>query len=192
LLPVFVRNLLVYGHPLAIGAGSFSFARLAAELPAEMLAELGRARPGRALLEFFGRFGIHNQLGWRPIYAVWIPLSLAALAGWLHPRGLVLRDDLERRAPAFATAIVLASAGLVFFALRYVGGWQGRYVYPALLPAVVLLAGGWMRLLPERSRGLVVAALLLALFALDVVLVGAIARFYAETPWLKWGFARSL
>jgi len=83
----------------------------------------------------------------------------------------------------------LAAVGLVSFSLRYVGGWQGRYLYPALLPLVALLAGGWTRLLPARGTRPVVAVLAVLLCALAVGVLAAVARFYAATPPLKWGFA---
>lgn len=189
LSPVLVRNALVYGDPLAIGAGSFSFGRLAAELPAATVAEMVQPEPLRALLEVIGRFGIYLQLGWRPLYVLWPLLCLAALVGWLRPRVPGRRDDLGRLVPVFAASLALGIAGMVFFSLRYLGGWQGRYVYPSLVPLAALVAGGLGRLLPDRAAGTWVAVLLGLLLALDVALVAALGRFYAETPVLKWGFA---
>jgi hypothetical protein len=103
-----------------------------------------------------------------------------------------LRDALERRLPAFAAAIILASVGLVVFSLSYYGGWQGRYLYTAIVPAAVLLAGGIDRLVPERRRVALAVGLALALLALDAGLVRALLLFFAETPPLRWGFAAPL
>jgi hypothetical protein len=191
-LPVALRNTLVYGHPLAIGAGSISFAWLASVLPPEKVAAFARPDPARALLEFWGQFGIYQQLRWWPVPILGASLALTALVGWVQPGLRALRDALERRLPAFAAAIILSSVGLVVFSLSYYGGWQGRYLYTAIVPAAVLLAGGIDRLVPERRRVALAVGLALALLALDAGLVRALLLFFAETPPLRWGFAAPL
>jgi len=191
-LPVAIRNALVYGHPLAIGAGSISFAWLEGVLPAEQVAAFARPDPARALLEFWGQFGIYHQLHWWPVPLAGALLALTALVGWLQPGLRSLRDALERRFPAFAAPLVLSALGLAVFSLSYYGGWQGRYLYTGIVPAAALLAGGIDRLVPERRRRAVAIALALALLALDASLVSALAAFFAQTPPLRWGFAAPL
>ncbi len=51
LLPWLLRNIAVYGDPLAINVGAFSFEALtAAGLPQALIAEAAKPAPGRALL----------------------------------------------------------------------------------------------------------------------------------------------
>ena len=190
--PWMLRNQLVYGNPLAIGVGSFSFTWLQTLLPADVVARVAEPMPGKALLQFWGRFGIYNNLSWSPIPWVLLPLAAIALPGWLLAWRERARDALERSAPAFFAALVLSSAGLAYFSLTYYGGWQGRYVYPALLPVCALLAGGWSRVLPERSRIGFVGGLAGVLLALDGVLVWKLHAFFATQAPVSWGLARAL
>lgn len=191
LLPWLARNQLVYGSPLAIGAGSFTFAALAEELPAEKVADFARPAPGRALLEYVGQFGIYLNLRWNVTPIVWLPLIGVAIAGWLATRRGP-RDMLERQAFAFLAALALAGVGLVSFSLRYYGGWQGRYLYPALLPVATLLACGWRRGLAEAWTSRAIAVAGVGLLALDVALLLKLQRFYAETPVVRWGLGGAL
>jgi hypothetical protein len=191
-LPVALRNTLVYGHPLAIGAGSISFEWLAGVLPAEQVAELARPDPLRAVLEFWGQFGIYQQLRWWPVPLAGGLLALAALAGWLRPGTRALRDAFEQQLPAFAAPLVLSALALALFSLSYYGGWQGRYLYTGMLPAAALLAGGLDRLTPARLRWAGLAALTGALLALDAGLVRALVQFFEQTRALRWGLALPL
>ena len=189
---VALRNTLVYGHPLAIGAGSISFEWLAGVLPAEQVAEFSRPDPLRAALEFWGQFGIYHQLRWWPVPLAGALLALAALAGWLRPGQRALRDAFERQLPALAAPLVLAGLALALFSLSYYGGWQGRYLYTGMVPAAALLAGGLDRLPPARLRWVVLAALAAALLALDAGLVRALGLFFEQTPALRWGLPLDL
>lgn len=190
LAPWLVRNAMVYGDPLAIGVGSMSFEWLAGVLPAEKLAEFTRPRPGHTFGIFFGQLGVFHNLVWTPIPVLWSALVALALFGWLR-RGAE-PDPLAARGSAFVLAPLLASAGLVWFSLRYYGGWQGRYLFPAMLPISALLAVGWQRFSPGPRAWLLVAAIAALLLALDAGLVLELERFFSETPPLRWGFKTSL
>lgn len=186
--PVALRNIWVYGHPLAIGAGSFELSALADSVRPEALAALSEPRPLRVLQRFVGGFGIYGQLRFVPAEVTWGALALVAGVGWLARGGVRWRDGLERHAPALALALGLAVAGLLFFSVRYYGGWKGRYLQPALLPIAVLLASGWCRMAPARVARLLFAWIALALLLLDVALVLAVGRFFAATPPSRWPF----
>jgi hypothetical protein len=186
LLPWMLRNVSVYGNPLAIGAGSLSFEWLATVLPAEQLAAAARPRLDNVFFQFWGRFGIANNLSWSGIPLLMVTLSLLALAAWIRARNSRPADRFERWAPTFAFAVVLVLAGLVYFSLGYAGAWQGRYLYGAMVPVALLLAGGWGRWLPGRSWWLPVAAIALALLALDVVALLELRHFFATQPPGSW------
>jgi len=188
-LPLWARNAWVYGHPLAVGAGSFTFEALVPVLGAERVAELAAADPGRALAEAVGQFGVHANLRWWPLPAVW-----GALAG-LAAAGAALRPGPPLGRPtAFALALApaLAAVGLVTFSLTYYGGWQGRYLYTAALPLCALGAHGLARWLPAGHPRRAVLALALALCALDLALCAELAAFFASAPRWRWGVALGL
>jgi hypothetical protein len=187
LLPWLIRNYLVYGDPLAIGVGSMSFEWLSKVIPPEKVAELQQLRILHAWNVFWGRFGVYHNLGWIPIPVIWTALSAAAVAGWIRARGAP--DGLESTGIVMLAASLLAAAGLTWFSIRYYGGWQGRYVYTAMLPIAVLLACGWIRMLPDRRVWSATWILASGLVVLDVALVLALSRFWSVTPPLRWGFA---
>jgi hypothetical protein len=190
--PWLLRNALVYGDPLAIGAGSIPFEWLATLLPAEALEGAARPDPLKAFLQFWGRFGSFNNLSWSAIPALWITLAAGALAGWLRPPLRRDGDALEREAPGFAAALLFAGAGLASFSLRYYGGWQGRYLYTALLPAAALLAAGWRHLLPRQRQAVFVSLLALVLLALDAGLLWKLQTFFSTVDPKAWGLRHAL
>ena len=55
-----------------------------------------------------------------------------------------------------------------------------RYAYPAIIPTVLALTGGWWTLSPRRYRLWVVAGLLCALLALDGVALWTLLQFYGK------------
>jgi hypothetical protein len=192
LLPWMLRNALVYGDPLAIGSGSISFRSLEALLPADALEGAARARPSRVLLTFLGQFGVHSNVGWVAIPTLLAPLFGLALVGWLRHRGRDGRDALERAAGAFAVAVLLAALGLVYFSLRYYGGWQGRYLYVAMLPVAALLAQGWARVIAPRRQVVFAALLAAALLALDAGILSRLHGHFSSTSRASWGLEAEL
>jgi len=186
LLPWMLRNVSVYGNPLAIGVGSLPFEWLATVLPAEQLAIAARPRLDNVFFQFWGRFGIANNLSWSGIPLVLVTLSLLALAGWVRARVPRPPDPFERWAPAWALAAALAFGGLVYFSLGYAGAWQGRYLYGAMVPVALLLAGGWARWLPREKWWVPVAAIAFVLLAVDVVALVKLQQFFASHPPGSW------
>jgi hypothetical protein len=55
-----------------------------------------------------------------------------------------------------------------------------RYAYPAIIPTVLALAGGWWTLTPRRFRPWVVAGLICALLALDGMAVWTLLQVYGK------------
>lgn len=188
-LPLWLRNAWVYGHPLAVGAGSFTFEALVPVLGVERVAELAAPDPVRALAEVVGQFGVHANLRWWPLPVAWGALAGLAAAGAALRPGPPLRRST---ALALALAPALAAVGLVAFSLQYYGGWQGRYLYTAALPVCALGAHGLARWLPAGHERRAVGVLALALCALDLALCAELAAFFAEAPRWRWGVALGL
>ncbi len=191
MLPWMARNHLVYGSPLAIGVGSIPFAALAGILPDEMVAAATHPRPDRVLLQFWGHFGIYNNLHWTLVPYLLAPLASLGLVGWLR-RPLAADGAFTRAAVAALLAVALAAAGLAAFSLRYHAAWQGRYLYTVTVPVAMLLAGGWHRIVPARLRPAFAVLLVAGLLALDTTLVLRLYRFFAATPAARWAFTAEL
>lgn len=192
MLPWMLRNYHVYGDPLAIGVGSISFTKLAAGLPPDAVALLAHPQPARAFSQFWGHFGIFNNLHWQIVPLVLVPLAGLGLLGWVIPRAAGSGERFGRVAAGCAAAVVLAAAGLASFSLRYHAAWQGRYLYTATVPLALLLAGGWHRLVPARARLAFAAVLVVILIALDVLLVLRLDAFFSSVPRRLWSFTAEL
>ena len=85
-------------------------------------------------------------------------------------------------------AVALAVGGLCYFSVGYAGAWQGRYLYGAMVPVALLLAGGWGRWLPGRHWQGAVAAIALSLLAVDVIVFVKLQQFFATHPPGSWIF----
>jgi hypothetical protein len=188
MLPWMLHNVSVYGNPLAIGVGSLSAEWLATVLPADQLALAMRPRLDNAFFQFWGRFGVANNLAWSGVPIVSVTLVLLALVGWMWPRIPRPPDRFERWAPTFVVAVALAFGGLFYFSMGYAGAWQGRYLYGAMVPVALLLAGGWERRLPDRSWWVPVAVIALSLLAVDVIALVKLHQFFATHPPASWMF----
>jgi hypothetical protein len=211
MLPWMLHNVARYGDPLAIGVGSLAFDWLESVLPADALSGLSRVRYANAFFQFWGRFGIANNLAWVGVPVALVPISLLAAVGWLRGRARsdarTGPDAFDAWAPAWLIAAALSIAALVQFSLVYAGAWQGRYLYSAMLPFALLFAGGWSRLLPSgvsansahrdsESRGRaerpaanshrVVLALAVLLAAINVVVLVKLGILFAQEPPGRW------
>jgi hypothetical protein len=186
MLPWILHNVSVYGNPLAIGVGSLSTEWLATVLPTDQLALATRPRLDNAFFQFWGRFGIANNLAWSGVPVVLVTLALLALVGWIRARVPRPPDQFERWAPTFVVAVALAVGGLFYFSLGYVGAWQGRYLYGAMLPVALLLAGGWARWLPDTRWWAPVVVVALSLLAVDVIALVKLHQFFATQPPASW------
>jgi len=76
--------------------------------------------------------------------------------------------------------------GLVFFSIGYAGAWQGRYLYGAMLPVALLLAGGWERRMPDTHWWAPAALVALLLLAVDVIALVKLHEFFATQPPASW------
>jgi len=192
LAPWCIDNWRVYGSPLPVGAGSLSFEWLRTMLPAEVVDPSSKAAPLKALLQFWGRFGIYNNLRWTVIPWVLGPLTAAAALGWITPRTGSRSASMSRLIPVLLVGIGLAAAGLVHFSLRYYGGWQGRYLYTAMVPVSLLLVEGWHRLVPGRWFAGFACLVAVALLTVDVVLLFKLHHFFRVASASVWGMATAL
>lgn len=200
LLPWIGHNVAQYGSPLAIGVGSIPFDWLESVVPGAQLEGFTRARYGNAFFQFWGRFGIANNLTWIGVPIALVPMAGLAALGWLLSRPPAdTPDGFDAWAPAWLLAAALAIVGLVQFSLTYVGAWQGRYLYSAMLPWALLFAGGISRLLrfeagadpAQRKRAATharwaIVVLALALAAVNVIVLVKLLAFFAEAPPGRW------
>jgi hypothetical protein len=155
------------------------------------VAAAARSRPDRAFLQFWGHFGLYNNLHWNVIPYVLVPLASLALLGWVR-RAPAADRAFTRGALAALAAVALAAIGLTAFSLRYHAAWQGRYLYTTALPVAMLLAGGWHRIVPAHRRGAFTLALAAGLLALDAILVLRLHEFFTTTPQARWPFTAEL
>jgi hypothetical protein len=200
LLPWMGHNLVQYGSPLAIGVGSIPFDWLESVVPGAELEGFTRARYDNAFFQFWGRFGVANNLSWIGVPIVLVPIAGLAALGWLRRRASSeAADGFDAWAPVWLLAAALATAGLVQFSLTYVGAWQGRYLYSVMLPWALLFAGGISRALrfaasPDGAEPAaaspqapwVIAALALAFVVVDVIVLVKLVAFFAEAPPGQW------
>jgi len=184
--PWMLRNVSLYGEPFGTSLALLTFDWLAVRLPPEAVAAGSAPEPLRAFLQFWGRFGIFGNVSWRGVPAVMIPLALLGITGWLR-RNASPGDALTKLAIAFLLAVVLVAGVLISYSLRYYAGWQGRYLYPALLPASALLACGWARWIVPRRPWMAAGALFAILAAVDASVGWKLHRFYAAAAPARWG-----
>lgn len=89
----------------------------------------------------------------------WFDPQAVTIGGWTYPqRGLIL---------IFGLLILLTFGTLIYWNLKYVQ-FQGRYLFPALIPIALLFAGGfgaWFALLRRHSWALI---LIVGLAAFDL------------------------
>jgi len=142
---------------------------------------------GQALLVSHDSFWAY--FGWMvvPVSQRWYGavLLLAGLAAW----GWLLGRDESHEVPArsatlMAASFVLACGIFVWVALVNTHSgyyqFQGRYLFPVIVPALFLLVAGWARLVPLRSQRLLLGAGIVFLVMFDAwsVLLYIIPYFY--------------
>lgn len=148
-----VRNALVYGWPDIFGLAAHNAVVVGQLRTAEHIATIGRAAYLRDFFtvtyhSFWGQFGWMGVPMPRRVYlltGVFTAWELIGLAG-----ALLFRADAPRALPIQrAGGWVLAAAGLgtlvnyVYYNTGFVQ-FQGRYLFPALIPVGALAAlGGW-------------------------------------------------
>jgi 4-amino-4-deoxy-L-arabinose transferase-like glycosyltransferase len=114
--------------------------------------------PGLSL-EYLGAFfttSFHSfwaQFGWMAVvaparlYWIWGVLTLAALAGLVLQRSRLAEPEWR----LVVLTVVAAAVGYVGYNLAFVQ-FQGRYLFTALVPLVMLLVAGWAGCLPRRVQ----------------------------------------
>ena len=186
-----LRNISVYGFPDFLGLGAHDAVVVDQLRSADYIQQQGLARYLLQMLSvtfksFWGQFGwmalpLDAVLGgW--VYRGLLILSLAGFSGLLVARGSGRRASAGEARAAERQICLVFAATVLFVALAYIYynieflQWQGRYLFPALIPIACALVYGleyWrQRLLSrwEASRWIIVLAML-SLVALDVYLL---------------------
>ncbi len=150
-----LRNIAVYGFPDFLGLAAHDAVVADQPRTADFIAQRGMNAYLSGMLNttfksFWGQFGwmalpLDNVLGgW--IYRGFALLALAGLSGLLlasHPSSSA--PDSERMPGAvlllLLTAILLVALQFIYYNIEF-QQWQGRYLYPALIPIACLLTYG--------------------------------------------------
>ena len=131
--------------------------------------------------EFLGGFlttTFHSfwaQFGWMAVvapdrlYWIWAVLTLVAVTGLIRKRRRLVQPVWQ----LVLLTLGAAAVGYVGYNLAY-EQFQGRYLFTALVPVVILLVGGWAAWLPRGAQAwsvLLVGAALVALNAYTLLRV---------------------
>ncbi|MCY3866469.1 MAG: DUF2142 domain-containing protein [Chloroflexi bacterium] len=187
-----LRNIAVYGFPDFFGLGAHDAVVADQPRTSEYVEQHGFATyltqmSSTAFKSFWGQFGwmalpLDGVLGgW--IYRGFALLTLAGLTGALHslrprrrPDPPAARSPISR--PVFLvllTTLLLVLAQFLYYNLEF-QQWQGRYLYPALIPIALTIVYGveyWRARLLTRWEWLrwLAPLALTSLFALDIYLL---------------------
>jgi 4-amino-4-deoxy-L-arabinose transferase-like glycosyltransferase len=164
----FLRNWQLYGSPLGSGAHVLAFA--SNRTPAGRLAEYLVYRFVPDIVQSsIGQFGWWTLALPGAILAGFV-LAVLAVVGWCKQRDALL--ERPRQVLLLAATAVLVFAGVVQFNLKFAQP-QGRYLFPAAGPILLLAAAGWSGLGPRVARSISVAVLPGAVAALVFCFVPA-------------------
>lgn len=178
----YVRNWLLYGDPVALGAFLDVAGRRPPDAPANLLAEL----PG-LWTAYWGVFGAFDILapGW--LYRAYSVLGLAAASGVALGLATMARGGFWRQAGAAlwvpALWIALECVALVRWTTLTLAS-SGRLLYPAIASLTMLAAAGLLAWAPGRWRAWMAGALsiLLACAAALVPIVSIRPAYAAPAP----------
>jgi len=125
---------------------------------------------------FWAQFGWMAVVAPDRLYWIWGVITLVALAGLVKKRRQLGKHTWQ----LVLLTLGAAAVGYVGYNLAY-EQFQGRYLFTALVPVVILLVGGWAAWLPRGAQawGVVLVGLVLVAlnaFALLRVLVPGFAR----------------
>jgi len=148
--------------------------------------------------DFWGLFGFMNRYLWRPLYFAFLGLCLVACGGYWRKMKVVGSADSAGSADAPKSAdsapesavetavwqFLTVCAALNMVAAFYVtasglSGPHGRYLFPAELPLLALILGGFSRFGERAARILSITLLVLCL----VSTIGGWIVFYADKSW---------
>ena len=187
-----LRNIAVYGIPDLLGLGAHDAVVVDQPRTADFVALHGFAATltqmsSTTFKSFWGQFGwmalpLDGVLGgW--IYRGFTLLTLAGLTGALLSCRATLNTDqqsAQARTPRPILVVLLTTLLLVALQFLYYNiefqQWQGRYLFPALIPIALILVNGldyWRARLLSRWGALrwLTPLALTSLFALDIYLL---------------------
>jgi len=176
-LPLWIRNVIVYGWPDFLASIRHDAVVLGQPTPAEWISRYGLGEYLRQYLvttfhSFWGQFGWMGVPMNDRYYAVLAVLSCVALVGVLW---YLVRD---RHAVFPSPSFWLLTAWVFLTVLIYIGynikyvQFQGRYLFPALVPIGLTFTVGlrqWTLLLPRAWRDVALAVPFVGLIALDLI-----------------------
>jgi len=177
--PWLVRNALVYGQKDVFGLLRHNAVVVGQPRTSEWLARYGNLGYAKRFVvttfhSFWGQFGwMGVPMSARVYDVLFIFTALAALGFFLYYKDVWLSQHTSR-SPLRSKG--LATLGFTLFAtiLAYVGynvtfvQFQGRYLFPALIPIGLFLAIGLQDVISLHRWRLAVAFLIIGMFALDV------------------------
>ncbi|GAB4476784.1 MAG: glycosyltransferase family 39 protein [Anaerolineae bacterium] len=153
-----IRNALVYGWPDLLAQAAHEEVVVGQLRTADYLAEAGTGGYVRALLQttyrsFWGQFGWMGVPMPPRVYAVTGVFSAAIVIGlFFWRRDIPLAEQQRGGLWLMAAALILVTAAFAYYNLSFVQ-FQGRYLFPALIPVslgVALGGQGWASLLGRR------------------------------------------
>lgn len=207
-LPWYVRNAVIYGNFDILGLARHDQVVVGQLRTADFLDQVGVVTYlGNFILTTFRSFW--GQFGWMAVpmdprfYLVLGLLTLTALAGLAAFLRENFRPQSSSLSPGQRRALALMALAVLLMALAYVGynlslvQFQGRYLFPALIPIGLLFTLGLYTALAPRWRwqlagglALAVAAVLaVSLLAADLyrwalLITGLLAGLAAGRAWL--------
>jgi hypothetical protein len=188
--PMFARNLLIYGITDPLGIARHDAVVIGQPTTAEMIARFGL---NKIVSDFFVVTfkSFWAQFGWmgvpvhERIYIALAALTVITILGHIFYAIRILRQrDLLSPAQWWCAILLSAMIGVavadyVLYNFKFLQ-FQGRYLFPALVPLALFLAIGLRELIPNVFRKIIFALLYIALVALDVVCL-----FWFIVPQLK-------
>jgi 4-amino-4-deoxy-L-arabinose transferase-like glycosyltransferase len=184
-LPVWVRNIILYGWPDFLASIRHDAVVVGQPTPAEWIAKFG-------FIEYLRQFVVTSfhsfwgQFGWMGVpmngryYFVLALVSFLALVGLLVNLWSRISPPRKNRGPALKSKfeiwilifwLLLAVAMYIGYNLKYVQ-FQGRYLFPALIPIGLAFTLGlrqWLTWLPRRWSDVVLGLAFAGLAALDLI-----------------------
>ena len=184
-LPLWTRNIVVYGWPDFLGSIRHDAVVLGQPTPAEWIAKYGLTEYLRQFMvttfnSFWGQFGWMGVPMNGRYYAILAVASLAAFVGLVWFLNLKSQppkrtggrlSNLKFEMWILVFWVLLAVLAYMSYNLKYVQ-FQGRYLFPALIPIGLAFTVGlrqWTMLLPRAWQGWVLTIPYIGLAALDVI-----------------------
>lgn len=172
-----------------LGSGALEKVREPLALDGLMWVDQRGMSLGQALLASHDSFWAN--FGWMAIpvgtrwYGAALLLAVLAALGWL-PGGEAQEGFPRWGAKLMGAAFLTALLAFVWAALLTGSAgyyqFQGRYLFPAVVPFAFLLVGGWARVFATQRSRVMIAAMVLFLVLLDAwsLLAYAIPYFYSQ------------